>query len=234
MSLRSLLSPALCLLIAAPAMSRPAAEESLEKLKEGNNRYLQGIQKYPKIDPVRRLKTAVEGQKPIATILGCSDARVPVEVAFDKAFGDLFIVRVAGNVCQMAELASIEYGVNYLKTPLVVVLGHTKCGAVHAAASGGQLVGSLPKLIEEIRPAVEAARKKKPALSGEALAEAAIEENVWKSIEDLLKGSPSIRAAVKENKVLVVGAIRDLKSGKINWLGSHPAQKQLLASISSQ
>jgi carbonic anhydrase len=233
MLLRFILSFALSLSIAAPALCRSAAEESLQKLKDGNARYLQGIQKYPKIDPVRRLKTATEGQKPIATILGCSDARVPVEAAFDKAFGDLFIVRVAGNVCQMAELASIEYGVNYLKTPLVVVLGHTKCGAVHAAASGGQLTGSLPKLVEEIRPAVETAGKH-PALSGDALAEAAIEENVWKSIEDLLKGSPSLRAAVKENKVLIVGAIRELKSGKVKWLGAHPAQNQLLASASKQ
>jgi carbonic anhydrase len=215
--------------MAQPSFCQTTPQEALQKLKEGNARYLQGIEKYPKIDPIRRIKTAVEGQKPIASILGCADARVPVEVAFDKAFGDLFVVRVAGNVCQMAELASIEYGVNYLKTPLVVVLGHTKCGAVDAAVSGAELTGSLPKLMEEIRPAVEAARQKFPKLDGKALVAAAIEENVWKSIEDLLRGSQPIRQVVKDKRVLVVGAIRDIKSGKITWLGEYPKQAQLLS-----
>lgn len=230
MSLKLWFVPAVAMFMAAPAFCQSTPQEALQKLKEGNTRYLEGVQKYPKIDPVRRLKTAVEGQKPVASILGCADARVPVEVAFDKAFGDLFVVRVAGNVCQMAELASIEYGVNYLKTPLVVVLGHTKCGAVDAAVSGAELTGSLPKLMEEIRPAVEATRRKFPKLEGSALVAAAIEENVWKSIEDLLRGSQPIRQAVKDKKVLIVGAVRDIKSGKVTWLGEHPQQAQLLNS----
>lgn len=217
------------ILFAAPALCQPSPQDSLQKLKEGNQRYLQGIEKFPRVDPVRRLKTAVEGQKPLATVLGCADARVPVELAFDKAFGDLFVVRVAGNVCQMAELASIEYGVNYLNTPLVVVLGHSKCGAVAAAAKGKELSGSLPKLMEEIRPAIEATRRKHPELQGSAFADAAVEQNVWKSIEDVLRGSESIRRAAKEKRVLVVGAVRDIKSGKITWLGEHPEQAQLLA-----
>ena len=226
---KSLLGVLAGLLLVAPAFAQPSPEESLQRLKEGNKSYLNGIERFPRIDPIRRLKTAVEGQSPIATVLGCSDARVPVEVAFAKAFGDLFIVRVAGNVCQMAELASVEYGVNYLKTPLVVVLGHTKCGAVHAAAQGAQLSGSLPKLMDEIRPAIEATRRKHPELKGEALAEAAIEENVWKSIEDLLGGSDPIRKAVHEKRVLIVGGVRDIKTGKITWLGEHPEQARLLA-----
>lgn len=219
---------AIGMLSIAPGLCQTTPQEALQKLKEGHARYLQGIQKFPKIDPVRRLQTALEGQKPIATILGCSDARVPAEAVFGRAYGDLFIVRVAGNVCQMAELASIEYGVGYLNTPLVVVLGHTKCGAVQAAASGANLSGSLPKLMEEIRPAVEAVQKKEPKLTGDALVDAAIKENVWKSIEDILSGSPQIRKSAKDKKILIVGAIRDIKSGKITWLGEHPKQEKLL------
>lgn len=209
----------------------PAATQALERLKEGNLRYLQGIEKYPKIDPARRLRTATEGQKPIATVLGCSDARVPVEATFDKAFGELFVVRVAGNVCHMAELASIEYGVNYLKTPLVVVLGHTNCGAVGAAVSGQELSGSLPKLIAEITPAVEETKKLHPELSGSELVEASIKQNVWKSIEDLLRGSSVIARAVAEKRVVVVGAVRELTSGRVTWLGPHPQQEMLTKAI---
>lgn len=217
------------LLSIAPAFCQSTPQEALQKLKEGHARYLQGIQKFPKADPVRRLQTAVEGQKPIATILGCSDARVPTEAVFDRAYGDLFIVRVAGNVCQMAELASIEYGVNYLNTPLVLVLGHSKCGAVKAAVAGSELSGSLPRLMEEIRPAVESAQKKQSGLAGDALVDSAIKENVWKSIEELLKGSPQIRKRVQDKKVLIVGAIRDIKHGTVSWLGEHPQQEKLLA-----
>lgn len=211
----------------AAGKAAPTPDEALSQLKEGSARYLSGVQKYPKIDPVRRLRTADEGQKPIATVLGCADARVPVETAFDKAFGEVFVIRVAGNVCQMAELASIEYGVNYLKTPLVVVLGHTQCGAVAAAVSEASLSGSLPKLMDEIRPAVQKAKQANPKLSGEQLTNEAIKQNVWKSIEDVFAGSPLMAKACKEHKVKIVGAIRDIKTGKISWLGEHPNQAKL-------
>lgn len=207
--------------------SAPTPDEALKQLQAGNLRYLSGIQKFPKIDPVRRSRTAEEGQKPIATVLGCADARVPVETSFDKAFGEIFVVRVAGNVCQMAELASIEYGVNYLKTPLVVVLGHSQCGAVAAAVSEASLSGSLPKLMDEIRPAVTRAKEVAPKLTGEALTNEAIKQNVWKSIEDVFTGSPIIAKACKEHKVKIVGAIRNIKTGKITWLGEHPQQDKL-------
>lgn len=194
----------------------PAA--ALSQLKAGNARYLDGVSKHPRIDPARRLKTAKQGQTPIASILSCADARVPVESVFDKGFGDLFVVRVAGNVCEMAELASIEYGVIYLKTPLIVVLGHSKCGAVQAAIAGGDdLEGQIPLLLKEIRPAVETVHQNHPGLKGERLEDAAIEQNVRRSIERILE-SPGLRKAVEEKKVMIVGAIRDLKSGKVRWL----------------
>ncbi|MDZ4837953.1 MAG: carbonic anhydrase [Candidatus Melainabacteria bacterium] len=212
-----LLSGFVLLMSAMPAHAL-TWEQALENLKQGNERYLQGITKYPRIDPIRRLRTATEGQTPVASVLSCADARVPVETAFDKGFGDLFVVRVAGNVCEMAELASIEYGALYLHTPLIVVLGHTQCGAVKAAISGGQdLKGTLPLLMDEIRPAVEAAKAKNTALTGDELEIAAIEENVRRSIAHTMK-SPGIKSAVESKKVGIVGAIRDLKTGKIRWL----------------
>ncbi len=193
-------------------------QESLDRLKSGNKRYLSGKSIHVRIDPVSRERTAREGQKPVATVLGCSDARVPPEIVFDQGFGELFVVRVAGNVCSTAELASIEYGVKYLKTPLVVVLGHSKCGAVDAACAGAELKGSLPKLMEMIAPAVEQARAKHPDLKGSALVDAAIEANVRKSIADLLSASPGLAKSVQEKKLTVVGAIRDIQHGTVTWL----------------
>ncbi len=197
---------------------RPDADTALKELKAGNLRYLEGVSKHPRIDPVTRLRTAKKGQVPIASVLSCADARVPVELIFDKGFGDLFVVRVAGNVCKTAELASIEFGSLYLKTPLVVVLGHSKCGAVRAAIDGGEdLKGSLPLLMKEIRPAVQSTKKAHPDLTGEALENETIDANVRLSIKRLLE-SPAINKAVKDKRVKIVGAVRDLKSGKVRWL----------------
>ncbi|MCB9471020.1 MAG: carbonic anhydrase [Candidatus Obscuribacterales bacterium] len=202
---------------ASEKSTAPSPAEALTELKRGNGRYLEGVSKHPRIDPARRLKTAKKGQKPIASILSCADARVPVEMIFDKGFGDLFVVRVAGNVCDTAELASLEFGSLYLNTPLIVVLGHSKCGAVQAAVDETELKGSLPLLIKEISPAVKAARKAAPEAKGEDLTNKAIEENVRLSIDHIMK-SPGIARAVKEKKLLVKGAVRDLKSGKVRWL----------------
>lgn len=152
----------------------PTAKDALEKLKAGNMRYLSGVSSVPRVDPQRREETATRGQKPIATILGCSDARVPPELVFDQKFGNLFIIRVAGNVTGTSEIASVEYGVQYLGTPLVVVLGHSACGAVQAAVEKTPLDGKLPRLVELIAPAVDAAKKAKPGLKGQELMEAAV------------------------------------------------------------
>lgn len=206
----------------AAVAGESSAEQVLEALKLGNQRYMTGKSIHVRIDPIARERTARHGQKPIATVLGCSDARVPPEVIFDQGFGELFIIRVAGNVCSTAELASVEYGVKYLKTPLVVVLGHSKCGAVDAAVSGAELKGSLPKLIEMITPAVTEAKSKQPAASGDALLNAAIEANVRKSIADLLNNSPGLKDACDNKTMMVVGAVRDIEHGGITWLNLEP------------
>jgi len=202
-------------------------------LQEGNARYVKGVSKHARIDAEKRMETATTGQKPYATILGCSDSRVPVELVFDQGFAELFVVRVAGNVCAEAELASIEYGVKYLGTSVVVVLGHSKCGAVDGAVSGAQLKGSLPKLMALIEPAVGKTRRDHPELKGEALLNAAIEENVYHSIEQIISGSPGLRDKMKSKELRIVGAIRDLKTGAVRWLGEHPNQTKLIAQAQS-
>lgn len=105
-------------------------EESLSRLKDGNARYLAGRGEHPRTDAARRRETAQEGQHPFATVVSCSDSRAPVEILFDQGIGDLFVVRVPGNVCNADEIAGIEYGIEHFHTPLCVVLGHTRCGAV--------------------------------------------------------------------------------------------------------
>jgi len=200
---------------AAPASD---AEASLKKLKEGNMRYLSGVSSVPRIDVNRRELTATQGQHPIATVLGCSDARVPPEIVFDQKFGNVFVIRVAGNVTGMSEIASAEYGVHYLGTPLVVVLGHSACGAVQAAVEKTPLDGKLPKLVELITPAVDAAKKAHPGLAGAELMEAAVEENVRHQIKELTSKSDVLKKAVAAKKLTVVGAVRDIKSGRVRWL----------------
>ncbi len=202
---------------ATPAAS-PTANEALAKLKEGNERYLTGHSTAPRIDVQRREETATKGQRPVATILGCSDARVPPEIVFDQKFGNLFVIRVAGNVTGVSEIASTEYGVHYLGTPLVVVLGHSSCGAVQAAVEKTPLDGKLPKLVELITPAVDSARKANPKASGTELLDAAVEENVRHQMNELTTKSDLIKNALTDKKVTVVGAIRDIKTGRVRWL----------------
>ncbi len=208
------------LFLTAPAFAEKtySPQEAQEELKQGNSRYMTGKSSHVRIDPVSRERTALFGQKPLATILGCSDARVPPEIVFDQGFGELFVVRVAGNVCSTAELASVEYGVKYLKTPLVVVLGHTHCGAVQAALGNAELKGSLPKLIAMITPAVADAKAKAPKAVADKLLNASIEANVRKTMKDILTNSPGLDEMVRNNKVALVGAIRDIEHGGIVWL----------------
>lgn len=201
---------------------------ALDELKRGNIRYVNNTSINSKVDVSKREETATNGQKPIATVLGCSDARVPVEMIFDQPFAKVFVIRVAGNVCGTMELASAEYGCKYLGTPLLVVLGHSKCGAVAGTVSGAELKGSLPKLVELIQPAVDQARKENPKAAGDALVEIAVKDNVWHTMSSLLQQSPGIRDLIKNHKLILVGAVRDIHSGAITWLGEHPNQKQLV------
>jgi carbonic anhydrase len=202
-------------------------EEALERLKNGNIRYVSAGPKHPRADAARRSETSA-GQHPIATIIGCSDSRSSVEILFDQGIGDVFVVRTAGNVCSINEIASAEYAIGHLNTPVCVVLGHTMCGAVTAAVTDAKLEGQLPALIHNIEPAVARAKSEHPDLQGNSLIPAAIEANVFLGMENLLTRSQEIKTLVSESKLILVGGIYDLSSGEVKWLGSHPRQKHLL------
>jgi carbonic anhydrase len=147
--------------------------------------------------------------------------------------GEIFTIRVAGNVSGTSETGTIEYGLGHLKTRLLVVMGHTKCGAVAAAASKAQLHGAVGELVSSIQPAVERAQRQHPSLDAAALTPHAIKENVWQSVFGLLK-SDEIRELVAKQEVKVVGAVYDIASGKVEWLGEHPWQHELIASINAR
>ena len=207
----------------------PSPDEALATLKEGNARFVGGQSTHPRADSARIADTAQNGQHPFTTVLTCSDSRVPVESIFDQGIGDVFVIRVAGNVCDTDEIGSIEYGVDHLGTPLLVVLGHTKCGAVTAVTTNAALHGNIPPLVDNIGPAVAKARAANPALQGEALVPEAIKANCWQAIDDLFKSSPAVRDKVKSGAVKVVAAVYDITNGRVEWLGAHPEQGRLLA-----
>ena len=202
-------------------------DEALRALQEGNLRYAAGKAQFPNLCQNRRAATANEGQAPFVTVLSCSDSRVPAEHIFDRGIGDLFVVRVAGNVMGPSELASVEYAVGHLNTPLFVVLGHTKCGAVTAVVESGLLDGNLRGLSERILPALEKAKSSCPGAPRDQLVMETVKVNVWKAIEDAFELSACIKARVKEGSLLVLGALYDLHTGRIEWLGRHPEESNL-------
>lgn len=189
--------------------------QALKRLEKGNERYVEGVAK--RHDFAAERKALVGGQNPFAGILSCSDSRVAPEYAFDTSRGDLFVVRIAGNFVNEENLASLEYAVANLKTPLLLVLGHESCGAVSAAIKSIKdkttLPGHLPSLVASLTPAVDAAS----SLPGDLLANAT-KENVRLNVEALRTASPILNAAVEEKRVEVVGAIYRLETGKVELL----------------
>ena len=165
------------------------AQEALIQLQEGNQRFVEGKSTYNTSD-TRRRNELVDGQKPFAIILGCSDSRVPAEIVFDQGLGDLFVIRIAGNIVAPSQIGSIEFAVETFQTPLVVVLGHTRCGAVAATlnqirqpqASRSQ---HLHSIVERIRPAVEPLSEIRTDLAHEHLLERAIRSNVRMSCQSV-------------------------------------------------
>ncbi len=209
-----------------PFKSKISPDDAIEKLKQGNIRFAKGESIYPNLDPERRLLAATESQAShaFATVLSCSDSRVPVEAIFDAGVMDIFTVRVAGNVCDGDEIGSIEYGLAHVHTPVVVVLGHTQCGAVTAVThslqghGGHELERNIPKLIDNIEPAVKKVMELNQDVKGDDLIPLAIEENVWTAMEDLFMQSPVTRNFVAKGYAMVVGAIYDIGTGNITWL----------------
>ena len=203
--------------------------QALLRLQEGNRRFVEGKSEHAELDVEHIRASLSEAQRPIATVLGCSDSRAPLELILDQHIGDLFVIRVAGNVVRTATLGSIEYGVDALRTPLLVVMGHTLCGACTSVANGDELHGHIPELVAPISDALQAVHARLPGLAGSALISAVVQENVWQSIEDMLLYSPVVRSHVKGGELKVKGAVYDIESGRVNWLGPHPRQNMIIA-----
>jgi len=194
-------------------------------LKEGNRRFVRGQSSRPHLNAARIIQAGKEnqGDYAYATVITCSDSRVPVEHIFDAGIMDIFVIRVAGNVCDTDEVGSIEYGLAHVNTPVLVVLGHTQCGAVTAVThavhgEGHALERNIPPLVDNIEPAVKRAIEIYPHVKGNDIIPYAIEENVWIGIRDLFMKSPASRQLVKDGKAKVVGAIYDVGTGEIAWL----------------
>ena len=191
----------------------PTAVDSLAKLKTGNARFVSNPQDALPISAARRTDLT-KGQTPFATILSCADSRVPPEVVFHTGLGDLFVVRAAGNITDKAILASVEYSVEHLNVPLVVVMGHESCGAVKAAVDtpiGTSLGPNLDYLIKAIRPSVVATASKPES----ERMRAAILENVEETLNDMIADSALLRDLGGKGHVSFVGAYYELGSGKV-------------------
>ena len=193
------------------------AKEALETLMEGNQRFVEGTLRHPHTDPDRR-DVLTGGQNPIAVILSCADSRVVPELMFDQGLGDLFVIRVAGNIAKDKVLGSIEYAVKYLGSKLVMVLGHQSCGAVQASLGTEDPGGHIGKIIEKIKPAVYIAKR----MEGDQL-ENAVKINAQIVSEEIKESRPIINDAVEKGGVMVVSAYYELASGEVHLLDGKPS-----------
>ena len=192
------------------------ADEALARLVAGNERFVRGEARFPTVQK-EILAALAKGQRPYATILGCSDSRVPPELIFDAGFGELFIVRVAGNVISPEVMGTLQYAGVHLRTPLFVVLGHEGCGAVDAALAarhGAQEPARIALLLDNILPGL---RDLPPELAPDEEMRAAVEANVRWSMHQLLE-TPEAKARMAEGTMKLVGAVYELESGRVRFL----------------
>lgn len=190
----------------------PSCDEALTKLMDGNKRFVDAKLAHPHQGVEQRV-TLGNGQSPFAAVLACADSRVPPEVLFDQGLGDLFVVRVAGNILNDQLLGSLEYAVAHLDTPLIMVMGHTSCGAIGAVANGAKLEGHMASLIPAIKPSVDKVR----GMEGD-LTDNAAREIAKMTAEKLRTSDPILAPLVADGKLKVVAAFYELESGSIELL----------------
>jgi len=203
-----------------------SAVESLARLRDGNARFVAGR---PVAGSAALARAGlVDGQEPFAIILGCSDSRVPVEMVFDQGFGDLFVIRVAGNIVAPSLLGSIEFAASRFGTRLVVVVGHTRCGAVTAALE--ELQGhpsaesrNLRSIVDRVRPSLEPLLRSAAADDAERLMHAAVRANVSASVDQVRQGSGLLQRLIRDDGLLVVGAEYSLETGVVDFFDGLPS-----------
>jgi carbonic anhydrase len=207
-----------------------SALKALERLREGNHRFLTGNQsRDTSMSRIQRMES-LAGQQPFAVILGCSDSRVPVETVFDQSFGDLLVIRVAGNIVAPSQIGSIEFATERFGTRLVVVLGHTHCGAVEATLEELQRPTAsqsrnLHSIVQRIQPAVEGLLATDLKRDFNALTRQAIRANVRISVDHLRHGSDVLEELAEKDGLLIVGAEYALESGVVDFFDGVPASR---------
>jgi len=198
------------------------AQEALERLREGNNRFVAGVRSLDTLTSQMRRTELVAGQTPFAIILGCSDSRVPAEMVFDQGVGDLFVIRVAGNVVAPSQVGSVEFAAERFGTQLVVVLGHSMCGAIQATLEelgrpSRDQSPNLRSIVDRVRPAVEPLLETELAKSPDALMNHAVRANIRTSANHLRHGSQILEQLIQKGRLSVVGAEYSLETGEVDF-----------------
>lgn len=200
------------------------ASEAIEQLKNGNQRFVSGVRSIDTIVKQIQRSDFVKGQAPFAIILGCSDSRVPAEIIFDQGLGDLFVIRVAGNIVAPSQIGSVEFAAEMFGTPLVVVLGHSMCGAVAATIEELQAANTdkdhsknIQAIVSRIRPAVEPLFLTEIRHDSDRLLASAIHANILASTNHLRHGSTILERLIEEDKLEIVGAEYSLETGVVNF-----------------
>ncbi len=198
------------------------ATEALARLREGNQRFVSGVRSVEAMLSHTRRDQLASGQEPFAIILGCSDSRVPAEIVFDQGLGDLFVIRVAGNIVAPSQVGSVEFAAEQFKTRLVVVMGHTQCGAVCATVEEmqrptGEQSLNIKAIVDRIRPSVEPFRPTEVWNNKEELIMHATRANVRASVNQLSHGSETLEHLVEHEGLLIVGAEYDLETGVVEF-----------------
>lgn len=201
------------------------ADEALEKLKQGNQRFVSGVRSIDTIVKQMQRSSFVDYQAPFAIILGCSDSRVPAELVFDQGLGDLFVIRVAGNIVAPSQIGSVEFAAEQFGTPLVVVLGHSMCGAVKATISdmerpSNQQSSNVLSIVNRIRPTVEPLFGTELRNDPEKLLEAAIRANILASTNHLRHGSETLEQLIQKNQIAIISAEYSLETGEVVFFES--------------
>jgi carbonic anhydrase len=204
-----------------------AADEALERLRDGNRRFAAGLRGAAGPHHLARLAELVTGQEPFAIVLGCSDSRVPAEIVFDQGLGDLFVIRVAGNIVAPSQIGSVEFAAERFGTRLVVVLGHSKCGAVSATLEelrrpDPSRSRNLRSIVDRIRPSIEGLLASDLANDEGALEREAVRANVRASANQLRHGSEILERLSGSDGLRVVGAVYALESGVVEVLDAGP------------
>ena len=204
-----------------------STREALERLREGNRRFVSGMRRNATLTNQTRRSELAAGQEPFAIILGCSDSRVPAEIVFDQGLGDLFVIRVAGNIVASSQIGSVEFAAERFGTPLVVVLGHSRCGAVLATLEElmrprEKQSRNLRSIVDRIRPSVEGLLATELRHDSEALVRHAVRANIRASANQVRHGSEVLEELIQKGRVLVVGAEYSLETGVVDFFDGAP------------